>query len=519
MKSKIGAISLLLVLTACVTVDRAPKFKNIEYSSSQIEKIRAAAFIKPTKRQLEWQKLEFTAFFHFGINTFTNREWGYGNEDPELFQPSKLDCEQWAKTCKDSGIKLAIITAKHHDGFCLWPSKYTEHDVESTSWRNGKGDVVGDFVKACRKYDIKIGIYLSPWDRHEKTYGSDAYNDYFVNQIDEILSTYGPVDEFWFDGACGEGPNGKKQQYDWNRYYKRIREYNNDTVIAISGPDVRWVGNEDGLARESEWSVVPSASLNQDLVKEGFEDFHFEDISEQTLDKMDISMPIIKWYSDELGSREELLAADSLVWYPAECDVSIRPGWFYHKAEDKLVKSLDRLLEIYYKSIGRNSVLLLNIPPNREGLVHQNDVARLKEFKTAIDSTFSNNFLHAEDVVIKIDNINIKELNDGDYSTIWKAEKSSVINSVEIELNKPMLVDRAMIQENIATGQRVEYVSLEYYAFGMWHQAASVTTVGYKRLIRFKPIKAQKFRFIFKKQRAEIEINELGLYKSSLGLF
>jgi len=272
--------------------------------------------VKPTPQQLAWQESELTMFLHFGINTFTDREWGDGKEDPKLFNPIELDARQWVQVAKDAGFKYMILTAKHHDGFCLWPSEYTEHSVKNSPWRAGKGDVVRELADACQEAGMKMGIYLSPWDRHEQTYGdSPVYNQYFRNQLTELLTNYGEISEVWFDGACGEGPNGRRQEYDWQSYYEVIRKLQPNAVIAICGPDIRWVGNEDGVARETEWSV-------QD------------------------ANPVI--HKDIEGK----------VWYPAECDVSIRPGWFWHKSQDDKVKSLEHLLDIYYKSVGRNRTLL-----------------------------------------------------------------------------------------------------------------------------------------------------------------
>ena len=284
----------------------------------------------PTPQQLAWQRHELIAFAHFGINTFTDREWGDGKEDPGLFNPTDFDARQWAAALHAAGVKLLILTAKHHDGFCLWPSRFTEHSVKNSPWRNGQGDVVREVVDALREREIRVGLYLSPWDRNQPWYGdSPKYNEYFRNQLGELLGNYGVIDEVWFDGACGEGPNGKKQEYDWTSYYALVRERQPAALIAICGPDIRWVGNESGVARENESSVVQR-------------DGH-------------------------------------LAWHPAECDVSIRPGWFYHPAEDAKVKSLPTLVDIYFKSVGRNSVLLLNIPPDRRGRIADADVVRLQE--------------------------------------------------------------------------------------------------------------------------------------------
>lgn len=464
-------------------------------------KVRAAAMIKPHPRQLAWQQLELTCFFHFGINTFTNKEWGDGTEDPKLFNPTELDCRQWVKTVKEAGFKLAILTAKHHDGFCLWPSKYTDYDVAASSYKNGQGDVVKEFVDACRAEGIKIGIYLSPWDRHEPTYGTDDYNDYFDNQINEIFDLYGPdIDEFWFDGANGEGPNGKKQVYDWNRFYKTIRERNDNCVIAVSGPDVRWVGNESGLARESEWSVVPATARDQDDISAAFEEggFHYDDISPEEMADLGITPYEYDASSEYMGDRVAISAAEEAIWYPAECDTSIRPGWFYHKSQDGLVKSLSKLMDIYYKSVGRNSVLLLNIPPDQRGLLHDRDVKRLTDFGNTIRDVFGNNKAAG---AVRTDS----EVTGEDYQM-----------TIELDLGSEEWINRLSIGENIANGQRVEKFALEVWTGRKWKEVVRSTTIGYKRLLKFPLQKAQKVRINIVQSRYIPEISSIGLYYSSL---
>ena len=326
------------------------------------QKVDMASRLVPTPQQLAWQQMEFTAFLHFGINTFTGNEWGSGKEDPAIFNPTELDCEQWVRSLKEGGFKMAIITAKHHDGFCLWPTKTTKHSVANSPWKNGKGDVVRELRNACDKYGIKFGVYLSPWDRNAECYGdSPAYNKFFIEQLTELLTNYGEVHEVWFDGANGEGPNGKKQIYDWDAILKTIRRLQPKAVTAIMGDDVRWVGNERGIGRETEWSataLMPHsyAGADESYAKLG-----------------------IKGTGKDLGSRALLEKAPTLYWYPSEVDVSIRPGWFYHAEQDNQVKSLAHLTDIYFKSVGYNSVLLLNIPPDRRGLIHENDANRSKE--------------------------------------------------------------------------------------------------------------------------------------------
>ena len=338
------------------------------------QKVDIAARLVPTPQQLAWQQQELTAFLHFGINTFTDREWGDGTEDPNLFNPTELDADQWVRVLKECGFKMVILTAKHHDGFCLWPTKTTKHSVASSAWKNGKGDVVRELRDACDKYDMKFGVYLSPWDRNASCYGdSPAYNKFFVEQLTELLTNYGKVHEVWFDGANGEGPNGKKQEYDWDTFYQTIRKLQPEAVMAIMGDDVRWVGNEKGLGRETEWSatvLTPGVYARSAANKKAL------GISET---------------SSDLGGRDILAKANELFWYPSEVDVSIRPGWFYHSREDNQVKSLKHLSDIYFRSVGYNSVLLLNIPPDRRGLIHEADVARLKEFAAYRKSIFAHN--------------------------------------------------------------------------------------------------------------------------------
>ena len=307
------------------------------------EKIDMASRLVPTPQQLEWQRMELTAFLHFGVNTFTGREWGDGTEDPAIFNPTSLDCEQWVRTLKESGFKMAIITAKHHDGFCLWPTKTTRHSVASSSWKDGKGDVVRELRDACKKYGIKFGVYLSPWDRNASCYGdSPAYNQFFIEQLTELLTNYGEVHEVWFDGANGEGPNGKKQIYDWDAILRTIRRLQPKAVTAIMGDDVRWVGNEKGIGRETEWSATAltpgiyprSGEQNKELGIFG--------------------------KAKDLGGRDIVARATELFWYPSEVDVSIRPGWFYHADQNRQVKSLNHLTDIYFKSVGYNSVPLVS---------------------------------------------------------------------------------------------------------------------------------------------------------------
>ncbi len=445
--------------------------------------------LTPSPRQLAWQKLEFIAFVHFGMNTFTDREWGDGTEDPKLFYPTEFDARQWASVCKEVGIKQIIVTAKHHDGFCLWPSKYTEHSVKSSPWRGGKGDVVREVADACREAGLKFGVYLSPWDRHEPTYGdSPRYNEYYKNQLTELLTNYGPIHEVWFDGACGEGPNGKRQEYDWDGYIEVIRKLQPEAVIfSDAGPDVRWVGNEHGFASTTNWSMLRRDEFYPGTPKH-----------------------------QQLGAGH----LDGTHWVPAECDVSIRPGWFYHASQDDQVKSLDQLLDIYYKSVGRNGVLLLNIPPDKRGLLHENDVTRLRELRSAIDETFKVNL--ATDAHTNATNVrgknpahNAEMLLDADRRTYWTTDAHVSTGSITFDLGHSVTFDRVMLQEQIEVGQRIASFAVEVWRDGDWVQIAEGTTIGYKRLLRLEPTNASQVRVVIREARTSPVISEFGLYKAS----
>lgn len=468
-------------------------------NATEKEIIRLAAQITPSERQLCWQRLEYVAFFHFGMNTFTDGEWGEGNEDEKLFNPTQLDARQWIKACKEGGMKQVIMVVKHHDGFCLWPTKYTEHSVKNSPWKGGKGDVVKEVSDACHEMGMGFGIYLSPWDRNNPNYGNSLkYNEFFLNQLTELLTNYGKVDEVWFDGACGEGLNGKKQVYDWDAYYKHIRILAPHAVIAIMGPDVRWVGTESGYGRETEWSVVPYDEKSQ------------EKIAEASQKKVDV-VPVSNVMQPDLGSRSVIKNAKALAWYPAETDVSIRPGWFYHASQDEQVKSPEELLNIYFASIGCNSVLLLNIPSDKRGLIHENDVKALNGLKNIIDKLFSRNYL--SDAQLSSDGKNVKSITDKNDETNWTTKGNNETGIINITLKETSTVDVLSLQENITIGQRVEKFTLEYKDGQEWKEATKGTTIGYKRLLRFNPLTAKEFRLKIEASRLNPTIAEMGLYK------
>ncbi len=474
-------------------------YVNIPAGESLSGIVRLAASVTPSPRQLRWQELELTAFFHFGVNTFTDREWGEGTEKEEIFNPSQLDAGQWVSACKDAGIKQVILTAKHHDGFCLWPSTLTEHSVKNSPWKSGKGDVVREVAEACHKYNMGFGVYLSPWDRNCRLYGTEAYNDYFVGQLTELLTNYGKVDEVWFDGACGEGPNGKKQEYDFERWYKVIRQLQPTATIAISGPDVRWVGTESGYGRETEWSVIPiGKQLVDDAVKGSQTDVNFSPEGDLT--------------TSDLGSRKALAQAKSLVWYPAETDVSIRPGWFFHDKDNAKVKSGRKLMDIYFNSVGRNGVLLLNIPPDKRGLLHESDVKALKDWKKLRDDLFRLNL--AKGAKISCNNGKGQKLMlDDNPATFFTTTGNDTATVITLKLKEEQSFNLLLLQEDIRVGQRVEQFVLECMVGGQWVKAAEGTTIGYKRLLQFPEVVSGQVRLSILSSRLNPTIAEFGLFK------
>jgi alpha-L-fucosidase len=390
----------------------------------------------PTASQLQWQRDELAMFLHFGVNTFTDREWGDGREDPAIFNPVRLDARQWAKTARAAGFRAMILTAKHHDGFCLWPTRTTKHSVASSPFRAGAGDLVREFVDACRAEGLRPGLYLSPWDRNHPTYGdSPRYNDVYAEQLTELLTNYGELAEVWFDGANGEGPNGKRQQYDWPRVWGLVRKLQPRAVMfSDAGPDVRWCGTETGVIEEPNWSTVdPSRVPYAGASGPGITD-------------------ALK-HGDPNGS----------VWRPSEADTSIRPGWFYHPADDEKVRTADALVNLYFSSVGRNSKLLLNVPPTREGLLHDVDVARLTEFESRLRATIANDVAKGRKVS-------------------WRATGTHAEAAVDLGREASIAVLR--LEEDIARGQTIASFSVEGSTGGSWEPIAAGKTIGYARLIR-----------------------------------
>lgn len=450
----------------------------------------------PSENQLAWHDMELNAFIHFTTNTFTDLEWGYGDESPSIFNPSGFNAEQWISTLKDIGFKGVILTCKHHDGFCLWPSAYTEHSVKNSPYKDGKGDIVKEVSDACKKYGLKFGVYLSPWDRNHKNYGTPEYITYYRNQLKELFTNYGPIFEMWFDGANGgDGFYGgaretrkidRQTYYDWKTTLDMARSIQPDVLFfSDAGPDIRWVGNEQGYAGETNWNTITPDTL----------------------------------YAGKAGI-ENLLATgseDGTNWIPNEVDVSIRPGWFYHAKEDSLVKSPEKLFDIYLTSVGRGSVLLLNIPPDRRGLIHENDIKSLEGFKHIRDSVFATNL--AKGVPVKTNNFRGKasdyspsNMTDGNPDTYWATDDNVVSANFEILLPEPKEVSSIVLQEYIKLGQRVKAFSVEAFVDGKWVSAAQGTTIGHKRILRFNPVTTPKIRVNITDAKAALALSNAEVY-------
>lgn len=470
--------------------------------------IQRAATVVPSERQLKWQEMEFYAFAHFGINTFSGKnghEWGVGTESPDLFNPTDFDADQWVAAVKSAGMTGLLLTAKHHDGFCLWPSAYTEHCVKSSPWRGGKGDVVREVSDACRRGGIKFGVYLSPWDRNESTYGSGkAYDDYYCNQLRELLTNYGDIFCVWFDGACGEGPNGKKQEYDWPRYYALIRELQPEAVISVCGPDVRWCGNEAGKCRKSEWSVVPSTLMDVERIAE-----HSQQEDDAKFSRKYSST------DEDLGSREAIAGARELIWFPAEVDTSIRPGWFYHKKEDKKVRSLKKLLKIYYSSVGANAALLLNIPPDRRGQFAGPDVKRLQEIGEALRQAFHENLAAGATAKAssEADGAHAaQKALSADKDEYWRAADGVEQAEITVDLGRPTAFSKVVLGEYLPCGQHIEQFTVYVEKRGKWKKAYSATVVGHKRICLLKRTTAQRIRITIDACRTFPTLRQLAVY-------
>lgn len=451
----------------------------------------------PSARQLAWHKMEYYAFVHFNMNTFTDMEWGLGGESPQTFNPTELDTRQWAKVAKEAGMKGIIITAKHHDGFCLWPTKTTEHSVKNAPWKDGKGDVIKELAKACAQYDLKMGIYLSPWDRNHAAYGKPEYVEDFHQQLRELLTNYGEIFEVWFDGANGGsgyygGANetrkiDNKTYYQWDKTTAIVRELQPNAVIfSDGGPDIRWVGNEEGWANTTNWSI-----MRRDEIYPGWPRYV------------------------ELRSGHE----DGTHWLPAEVNVSIRPGWYYHPREDHQVKSLPQLIKIYYESIGRNGNFLLNLPVDNRGLVHETDVQQLLALKKQIDKDFAielaeKQAIKSSDTRGNNNEYGAENINDGDNETYWATPDGVTTSSFTLSFDAPTEVNRMILQEYIPLGQRIQQFSVEAFVDNKWVLLDEQSTIGNRRILRFDTMKASKIRVNILKSKGPPLICNMELYKA-----
>lgn len=450
----------------------------------------------PEPKQVEWQQMETYAFIHFGLNTFNDREWGYGDTDPKTFNPTNLDCEQWAQTLVKAGMKGVILTAKHHDGFCLWPFEGTDYSVKNSPWKNGQGNVVKELSEACKKYGLKFAVYLSPWDRHQANYGTPEYLPYFYAQLHDLLTNYGPVFEVWFDGANGgDGWYGgakdirtidRKNYYNYPRIYEMLDSIQPQAIIfSDGGPGCRWVGNEKGFAGATNWSF-----LRKGEVHPGYD----------------------KSYELQYGHP------DGNQWVPAECDVSIRPGWFYHPEEDDRVKSPDQLVDLYYRSVGHNATLLLNFPVDRRGLIHPVDSANAVRFHEMIQQQLKTNLVAG--MTPKVSNERggdfvASALTDDNFDTYWATEDGVTTADIEFLFDTPTRMNRMMLQEYIPLGQRVKAFVVEYLDKDTWLPVKlneETTTIGYKRLLRFETVETKGIRIRITDARSPLCLSSVGVY-------
>ncbi len=446
----------------------------------------------PSPRQQKWHQLEVYGFLHFTVNTFTDQEWGYGDENPAVFAPSAFDADQIAATAREGGLKGLILTCKHHDGFCLWPSAFTEHSVKSSPWRRGQGDVVRDISAACRQQGLKFGVYLSPWDRNRPEYGFPGYITYYQNQLKELLENYGPIFEVWFDGANGgDGYYGgareertidKLHYYEWENTWKIVREVQPEACIfSDAGPDIRWVGNERGIAGDPCWATLATTGLAPGL------------------------------------ADPELLNAgqrDGASWLPAECDVSIRPGWFYHPAEDARVKTPAELVDLYYHSVGRGASLLLNLPPDRRGQIHENDARALRAFHQILTRTFQVD-LARQAKVSSPQGGRPQCVTDGDRQTFWMPEHGELSGELVLDFAEPVVFNIVSLQECLPLGQRIDAFALDAWSDGGWVERAAGTSVGSRRVLRLPVTHTSKVRLRILKSAAPAALAEFGLFREN----
>jgi alpha-L-fucosidase len=440
----------------------------------------------PSAAQLAWQRMEFTAFVHFGPNAFTGAEWGSGREQPAIFNPKELDARQWVRTFKAAGMKGVVVTAKHHDGFCLWPTKESAHTVAASPWRSGKGDLLRELSDAAKAEGLKFGVYLSPWDRNHPSYGTPEYNDVFVRMLEDVLSNYGEIFEVWFDGANGEGPNGKRQVYDWPRFHEVVRRLQPHAVIfSDAGPGIRWIGNERGEAPITNWAM-----LDRDRYEPG----------------TPLSMDLPE--GSELGR----------FYVPGECDVSIRPGWFWRAGENARVKSPRTLLRLYEASIGRNCNLLLNVPPDDRGLVHENDVKALAGMRALVDRVFGTSLIPSSakaTASASLADRGAAAVLDADLDSYWAPGMGVSTGTIAVDLGGPVRFDRVRLQEYITLGQRVSLFEIEAFVDNAWTRIATGTTIGHTRIVATAVTTASRVRVTIHDARGVPMIASLSLHDSS----
>jgi len=467
----------------------------------------------PTPAQRAWQDIGFTGFIHFGPNTFTDREWGHGDEPAAVFSPTALDARQWVRVMKDAGIGGVVITAKHHDGFCNWPTALSRHSVRSSPWKQGSGDVLRELSDACREAGMRFGVYLSPWDRNNPAYGTgEAYNQYFRDQLREVLTSYGPVFEVWFDGACGEGPNGKRQQYDFPSFERTVRELQPNAVIFSDvGPDIRWVGNEQGWAGETCWSMLKAKGHGRGA---------------------DNPPP-----TRSLTEGDE----DGEAWIPAECDVSIRPGWFYHAHEDDKVKGPAQLFDLWERSIGHNANFHLNFPVDRRGLIHERDAAAARGLRTLVDAAYGPGTDLARGRTTAVTQVrgvtpggaherptgspfDGSKAVDGDPATYWATDDGTRAATIEVELDPMRAFDRVVLAEPIELGQRVRRFRVSVPADPGtsndrrdWRTIAEGTTIGHRRIVRVPLTSAPCVRIEILDARACPLVSHVGVHRTVPG--
>lgn len=463
--------------------------------------------VVPSKRQKLYEKMGFNVFFHYGINTFTGKEWGDGKAPASVFNPKRQNTDQWVESVKSAGAQGVILTCKHHDGFCLWPTKTTEYSIKNSPYKNGKGDVVREVSNSCKKFGLKFGVYLSPWDRNSKYYGTEKYNDFYIQQLTELLTGYGDIFCVWLDGACGSYLDGKsKQVYDFDRIYGTIRKLQPDCCISNCGPDIRWVGNEGGYSRDSEWNVVPGVQFNTQNI---------ESKSQQS--ENDPKMQSFDARAEDLGSRDVLKKYNSFMWYPAEVDVSIRPGWFYHKYEDFLVRPLNNLLKIYYTSVGGNCVLLLNIPPDKNGLLNSKDVKRLNEIGYALNKAFEKPVkilsVKADKALENFDSENL--LNDS--SNCYVPDKEKEKYNIFLRFEKESIIDKVLITEQCDYSQRVEKFAIYVLLNGIENKVYEGTVIGFKKIALFDSVKADGIRLEITQCRSTPHIEKCFVYEANGG--